>query len=362
MIQLGIICGGKSTEHEISLLSAINIIKASDQTKYNIILIGISKDGIWQLYDPKTAFINAEDPKKIHLNNPIDRIVVVPDNPKGYLIKLSNPKEKLVLDCIFPILHGPYGEDGSVQGLLKCANIPFVGAGVLGSAVGMDKDVMKRLLRDAKIPIAPFICISKKDQTKLHFSDVIKTLNTPLFIKPANTGSSIGISKVINESEFNRAMEEAFQFDTKILIEQGIQGREIECAVLGNETPKASVAGEVCPKDSFYSYQAKYLDDDGAKLIIPVELTTKELETVQATALKTYQTLCCEGLARVDMFLTPDGQAWVNEINTLPGFTKISMYPKLWECSGISQVELIDELINLAINRNTLCANIQTSI
>lgn len=346
--KLAIICGGKSAEHEISLLSAINILKACDRTKYDLIVIGITKDGSWYLYEEKTAFKNAGDAKKITFGTPLTQVTIVPDFPKGYFIKLNQPTTPIYVDIVFPILHGPNGEDGGVQGLLKCANIPFVGAGVLGSAVGMDKDVMKRLLKEAGIPITPFLVFHKADQSQLSFQSVIQKLSIPIFVKPANMGSSVGISKVTTSAEFDLAIADAFKYDSKVIIEEGVIAREIECAILGNENPKASLLGEVITGDHFYSYDAKYIDNDTAKLIIPIPMEPKLLKSIQDTALKAYKVLCCEGFARMDMFLTQDNQILINEINTIPGFTNISMYPKLWEHTGLSQTKLIDQLIELA--------------
>ena len=253
------------------------------------------------------------------------------------------------IDVVFPVLHGPFGEDGTVQGLLRLADVPFVGAGVLGSAVGMDKDVMKRLLRDAGIPVGKFITLRAGD--KLSFKDAKKKLGSPLFVKPANLGSSVGVSKVRTETEFKKAVKEAFQFDTKVIVEEFIEGREIECSVLGNDDPIASVPGEIILHDDFYSYDAKYIDENGASLEIPAKLDAKTRKLVQETAVRTFKALECEGMGRVDSFVTKDGRVVVNEINTIPGFTSISMYPKLWEASGISYSKLVDKLIQLAIER-----------
>jgi D-alanine-D-alanine ligase len=254
------------------------------------------------------------------------------------------------LDVVFPILHGPFGEDGTVQGLLKLADIPFVGADVLGSAIGMDKDVMKRLLRDAGIKIGNFFTLKDHEQIPA-FASVEVVLGRPFFVKPSNMGSSVGISKVHEEGEYAAALKYAFQYDHKIIIEEYIRGREIECSVLGNEEPIASEAGEVIPSHEFYSYDAKYLDENGAALEIPARLGTQTKKRIKELAIKTFQVLCCEGLARVDFFLKDNDEVFVNEINTIPGFTKISMYPKLWEASGISYSDLITRLIELAVSR-----------
>jgi D-alanine-D-alanine ligase len=251
---------------------------------------------------------------------------------------------------VFPILHGPYGEDGTVQGLLKLADVPFVGSGVLGSAVSMDKDVMKRLFRDAGIPIGKFLTYTVHNPPE-SFAAITAALGSPVFVKPANLGSSVGISKARNEDEFTAAVQEAFQYDTKIIIEEFIKGREIECGVLGNENPVASVPGEVIHTHEFYSYEAKYLDENGAALEIPAKLDSETQKHIQELAIKAFQVLCGEGLSRVDFFLKENGEIFVNEINTMPGFTKVSMYPKLWEASGIGYTELISRLIELSINK-----------
>jgi D-alanine-D-alanine ligase len=257
------------------------------------------------------------------------------------------------------MLHGPFGEDGTVQGLLKLAHIPFVGADLLGSAIGMDKDVMKRLLRDAQIPIAKFLVFRKGEV--IDFEAVHKELGLPLFIKPANLGSSVGISKVANQEEFAQAVTKAFEYDTKILIEEAIVGREIECSVLGNQNPIASVPGEILPNHEFYSYEAKYIDAHGAQLMIPANITDEVSKKIQELAIKTCKVLECEGLARVDFFLKENNELVVIEINTIPGFTKVSMYPRLWEASGIPYPELIDRLLQLAIERFAQEQTLRTS-
>lgn len=347
-INVAILFGGKSAEHEVSLRSAKNIIDAIDKVKYNPILIGIDKSGKWLLNDNSRFLLNSENPKLIKLNKSSESVALIPQS-EGEIANFSNPKKREVIDVVFPILHGPFGEDGTVQGLLKLANVPFVGAGVLGSAVGMDKDVMKRLLRDANIPIAKFLVFKNCDT--INFEEAVSELGLPFFVKPANLGSSVGINKVKDKKDFKKAVAEAFQYDRKILIEEYIKGREIECAVLGNDNPIASVPGEVMINDEFYSYEAKYIDENGAIIKIPARLDKKTKEKIQETAIKTFKTLSCEGLGRVDLFLKENGGIIVNEINTIPGFTSISMYPKLWEASGISYKDLIDKLIQLAIER-----------
>jgi D-alanine-D-alanine ligase len=266
-------------------------------------------------------------------------------------VALSGQQRLGWLDVIFPVLHGPFGEDGTVQGLLKLANVPFVGAGVLGSALGMDKDVMKRLLREAGIPIARFIATSRYSSEEIDFDYAQGRLGLPLFIKPANLGSSVGIHKVKDREGFERAVSDAFNYDNKIVIEEYIAGREIECSVLGNNNPIASVPGEVLPRHEFYSYEAKYLDENGAVLEIPAKVSAEISDSMRQLAIRTFSVLCCEGMARVDFFLRNDSEIIVNEINTIPGFTEISMYPKLWEATGVSYRDLIDKLIELALER-----------
>ncbi|HAS80530.1 MAG: D-alanine-D-alanine ligase [Candidatus Nomurabacteria bacterium GW2011_GWE1_32_28] len=306
-LKIGVLFGGKSAEYEVSVVSAENIIKALDKNKYQIYPIKINREGEFDLAS----------------------------------------LEKV--DLVFPILHGPFGEDGSMQGLLKILGIPFVGPSVLGSALGMDKDVMKRLFRDAGIPIGKFITVHSNE--KISFEKVRKVLGLPVFIKPANMGSSIGISKVNNKKEFEKAIKEAFLYDSKIVIEENISGQEIECSILGNENPMASTLGEVIPKNDFYSYKAKYVDQDGAVLLIPARLSKIITKKVQNIAIKVFKVLNCEGMGRVDFFVKKSGEIIVNEINTIPGFTPISMYPKLWEASGISTTKLLDRLIELSIER-----------
>jgi D-alanine-D-alanine ligase len=347
---VGILFGGRSSEHEVSLQSAKNIIEALDKKKYDIVLIGIDRGGYWHLRSDSHFLLNGNNPALGKLSNSEQSLAVLPGG-QSQLLSLSTQRDLGPLDIVFPVLHGPYGEDGTVQGLLKLADIPFVGAGVTGSAVGMDKDIMKRLLRDAGIPTARFVVVHRTRQGDLRFKRITAELGLPLFVKPANLGSSVGISKVKDEGEFERALEAAFSYDTKILIEEAIEGQEIECSVLGNEEPIASLPGRVIPQAEFYSYKAKYIDEDGALLEIPANLDEQTTKQVQQRAVEAFKVLCCEGMARVDFFLTRDGEILVNEINTIPGFTRISMYPKLWEASGIGYSELLDRLIELAIQR-----------
>lgn len=348
-INVGILFGGKSAEHEVSLQSAKNIFDAIDRNKYTPILIGIDKSGRWLLRDESQFLLNPDDPKQIRLNESGDSVALIPQS-RGVISHIRDLKQEQVIDVVFPILHGPFGEDGTVQGLLKLADLPFVGAGVLASAVGMDKDVMKRLLRDGELPIGDFISL-KSHEPIPEFNTIRDKLGLPFFIKPANMGSSVGVNKIHDQREYHSGIQEAFSYDSKILIEEFIAGRELECSVLGNEEPIASVPGEVISSHEFYSYQAKYIDENGAALEIPAKIPESTVKRIQALAIKTFQTLSGEGLSRVDFFLKPNGDVMVNEINTMPGFTRISMYPKLWEASGISYTELIDRLIELAIRR-----------
>lgn len=358
-IRVGILFGGKSAEHEISLLSAKNVIDALDQNKYEPVLIGIDKSGHWLMNEPSEFLLNSTNPKLIALNQANSEGVALTPQSEGRLTSLASGHLDQTVDVVFPILHGPFGEDGTLQGLLKLANVPFVGAGVLGSAVGMDKDVMKRLLRETGIPI-PKSLVFRQDQHP-DFEKVQQALGLPVFVKPANLGSSVGISKAKDKPGFEKAVADAFRYDNKILIEETIQGREIECAVLGNDDPAASVPGEVIPTHEFYDYDAKYVDEDGARLEAPARLPAEVVKRVQELAIRTFQALNCEGMGRVDLFLRADGELLVNEINTIPGFTRISMYPRLWSLSGITYTELIDRLLRLAIERFAREQKLQTA-
>ena len=284
-------------------------------------------------------------------------------NSKNGCVEIIEKDSKLVLNhfnVAFPIIHGDFGEDGTLQGVLKSFYIPFVGPDILGSAICMDKDVTKRLLRDVGIPIADFLVIKKYNQNNISFEDVTKKLGLPLFVKPANAGSSVGVSKVTDEKSYKNALNEAFRFDNKILIEEAIIGKEIECAILGNEYPKASVLGEIIPTKDFYSYDAKYLSSNGSTTRIPASLDDNISNKLRNIAVKAFETTCCEGMARVDFFLKDDNTFVLNEINTLPGFTDISMYPQLWEKTGIPYKNLISDLIELALKRYNRDNEIQT--
>ncbi len=361
-LRVAILFGGKSAEHEISLQSAKNIAQAIDKKKYQVILIAINKKGQWILIEASRPAHQGDSSKWFKLNKESESVVMVPGRKAGQLVALSGRRIVGPVDVVFPVLHGPFGEDGTVQGLLKLASVPFVGADVLGSAVGMDKDVMKRLLRDAGIRTAKFLVLDRPSQGEMEFENVEHHLGLPFFIKPANLGSSVGINKVRDRKQFDRAVKEAFKYDSKILVEEYIQGREIECSVLGNDHPTASVPGEIITRHEFYSYKAKYQDENGAMLEIPAKLPAHITKEVQDLSIKTFKVLCCEGMARVDFFLRDNKEVIVNEINTIPGFTKISMYPKLWEASGISYTELIDRLIQLALERFERERRLKTSL
>jgi len=360
--RVGIVFGGKSSEHEVSLQSAKNILDAIDKQKYEAILLGIDKQGRWQRYDADRFLLNADDPARIALAADGDPIALVPGQAASQLVELQQAQPLPRLDVIFPIVHGTQGEDGALQGLLRMADVAFVGSDVLGSAVSMDKDITKRLLRDAGLKVAPWLSVSAAQRATLDAGATIEKLGLPLFIKPANQGSSVGVSKVNNLAEFAAAVALAFRFDCKILIESGIKGREIECAVLGNETPEASPCGEVVVQDAFYAYDTKYISESGARVVVPADISAENSEAVRATALAAFRALECAGMARVDVFLTENNEIIVNEVNTLPGFTNISMYPKLWQAAGLSYRDLITRLIELAQQRHQQRQQLASSV
>lgn len=351
-LRVGIVFGGKSAEHEVSLQSAKNIVDAIDKSKFDVVLLGIDKQGQWHINDATHYLRNADDPALISLNHSGNSIALIPGQMHHQLIEADNAHPLSQIDVIFPIVHGTLGEDGCLQGLLRVANLPFVGSGVLGSAVSMDKDIAKRLLRDAGLNVAPFVTLTRATRTKFSFTDIEQQLGLPMFVKPANQGSSVGVSKVNNEQQFYDALDLAFTFDHKVVIERGINGREIECAVLGNDYPQASTCGEIVVNSAFYSYQTKYIDEASAKVVVPAALSADINDKIRSIAIQAYQTLECSGMARVDVFLTKDNQVIINEINTLPGFTNISMYPKLWQASGMGYSALITRLITLALERH----------
>jgi len=383
-LRVGILFGGRSGEHEVSLLSAASVLNAIDKEKYEVVPIGITKDGRWLTAEHAENLLTGKlvlEPRNLRAGDPETttsaavlargEAVVVPPEPvhrhsglvpfqtdEGPMRRASD--RAINVDVIFPVLHGTFGEDGTIQGLLELADIPYVGAGVLGSAAGMDKDIMKSLFIAAGIPIVKHVTILRgaweKDSKKVQ-KLVESKLTYPVFVKPANLGSSVGISKAHNRKELGPAVEEAAKFDRKIVIEQGVGGkkekaREIECSVLGNDEPVASVPGEIVPGKEFYDYTAKYVDE-GSQLIIPAKLTKSETKKVQDLAVAAFQAVDCSGLARVDFLMDPKtGKIFLNEINTMPGFTSISMYPKLWAASGLAYADLIDRLIQLGIERH----------
>lgn len=336
MKHLLVLCGGQSPEHLISLRSCKNILVAIGQEKYKITLIGISQEGKWILMDPTSI--------------PTE----VPNTGDEVFLKLGSKDPFTVngvslggFDVVFPILHGPNGEDGSIQGLLRLLGVPFVGCDVLSSAVSMDKDMSKRLLRDSGINVAKWLMYKRGEATPA-FDEVSKKLSEVVFVKPSNMGSSVGVHRVRSQSEWEYALNDAFKYDRKVLVEEGINGRELECAVLGNDHPIASGLGEVKSGD-FYSYEEKYDSSSNAEVVIPAPLEEEMAAKLKQIALASYKALDCRGLTRVDMFLTPEGKIFVNEVNTIPGFTSISMYPKLWEHEGLSYPDLIDRLVEFAI-------------
>ena len=347
-LRVALLFGGQSAEHEISILSARNVLAALDRERFEPLLIGIDKQGRWLLQDAARLLASARDPRLVHIEDgaPVGKDLIL----CGGTAAAGEP-----IDVIFPVLHGTMGEDGTVQGFLELTGIPYVGAGVLGSAIGMDKDVSKRLLRDAGIAVADFVTLRRErfEANPAGALAQLGALGLPVFTKPANAGSSIGVRKVTDRAQVEDAVRYAFQFDDKVLIEAAVTAREIELAVLGGHSPSVSVAGEIVVRhpDGFYSYDAKYLDESGARLELPARLTPDELARSQAIAVRAFEVLECDGMARVDLFLKPDGALLVNEINTIPGFTAISMYPKLWELSGVPPTELVTRLIDLALAR-----------
>jgi D-alanine-D-alanine ligase len=392
-LRVGILFGGRSGEHEVSLLSAASVVNAIDKTKYEVVPIGITKGGRWLTAEHAEHLLKGKGEDgvgtratqtQLRAGDPeatpgaavlaTGESVVVPPEPArrdaGLVpfqtdANLRRASDRAInVDVIFPVLHGTFGEDGTIQGLLELADIAYVGAGVLGSSAGMDKDIMKSLFRAAGLPIVKHVTIlrgqfeslSKEAPKKLQ-KLVESKLKYPVFVKPANLGSSVGISKAHDPKELGPAIAEAAKFDRKIVIEEGVGGkknkaREIECAVLGNDDPKASIAGEIVPCKEFYDYDAKYLAE-GSELVIPAKITKAEMKTVQRLAIAAFQAVDCTGLARVDFLMDPKSRRiYVNEINTMPGFTAISMYPKLWGATGVSYPELIDRLIQFGIERH----------
>ncbi|MEW5807287.1 MAG: D-alanine--D-alanine ligase family protein [Acidobacteriota bacterium] len=378
-LKIGIIFGGKSVEHEVSIVSAKGVMAVIDREKFDVIPIGVTKEGRWLSPEDSIRLLNGE-----RIDNDGLNLLVVGSNHFKGLIEIDDPSaadsgkrsdkdnrrhinrknRTLIMDVVFPLIHGAYGEDGKLQGMLELAGIPYVGAGPLSSALGMDKDLMKKLFTLNGIPVAEHRVIYwhewKNDKDTAAESSVAH-LGIPLFVKPANTGSSVGIIKVKEKGKVMPAIENAFGYDNKVILERAIDAREIECSVLGNETPMASIPGEVIPCNEFYDYRAKYIDDR-SELIIPASLSEEQVAIVQDLSIRAFRTLECSGMARVDLFLERGtGKFYVNELNTIPGFTPISMYPKLWEASGISYTELITRLIDLGLQRHRLTSRLKTS-
>lgn len=349
-MQVGILCGGQSAEHEVSIVSAKNVVARLDKNKYEVSVVLITKRGEWFLFADTQKFLTAPHPHALLNTNDCERVTLIFGEEQKQLYSLSSNK-RFSLDVVFPVLHGPNGEDGSMQGLLKLARIPYVGPDVLGSAICMDKEVAKRLLRAANILSANWVTVTRENRHEINFADVKSTLGMPLFIKPANLGSSIGMTKVTSPDMFMSALDLAFQYDNKILIEEYVAGREIEVSVLGNGDPKTSQPGEVIVNAEFYSYEAKYLDPDGAVSEIPAKLPVHIVEELQEIAKKAFKVLNCEVMARIDFFVTDQNEIYLNEVNTIPGFTEISQYPKLWGVSGIAYADLLDQLIQFALAR-----------
>ncbi|WP_078543064.1 D-alanine--D-alanine ligase [Litchfieldia alkalitelluris] len=351
-IKLGLLYGGKSAEHQVSLQTAKAVIKALDLSKYEIHPIYISETGEWkrgtELLGP------VEEVEKLKLTDGGDVVSPVSLNQEIFPTGLTNVKEESSIDVIFPLLHGPNGEDGTVQGLLELLNIPYVGNGVLASAAGMDKVVMKNVFAQAGIEQAKYVSYIRKEWEKAPEAayDKIETeLGYPCFVKPANLGSSVGISKCQDRASLAVAFREAFEYDRKVIVEEGIIGREVEIGVLGNDEPICSVVGEIIPKKDFYDYKAKYEDGDTG-LVIPAEITEDEHNRIQEVAIKAFKALDCSGLVRADFFLTKDSKVLMNEVNTMPGFTPFSMFPLLWQEAGVSYPKLIETLVELAIERH----------
>jgi len=361
-IRVAVLYGGRSGEHEISLQSAASVIRNLDKSRYEIIPIAIDKGGRWLLNDIKLL----QDPgKTLPVFKDAPPVVLSPssDGHEGSLIPVNgvaNFGKAQKFDVVFPVMHGPLCEDGTVQGLLELADVPYVGCAVLASAVGMDKEVSKRLARDAGLPIVPYVAVRpaawSRDRAAV-VARIKKETGFPVFVKPSNMGSSVGVHKVKEEGALDAALKDAFKYDLKVLVEKAVNAREIEVAVLENPdasgAPLVTVAGEVVPTHEFYSYEAKYLDENGAKLMIPANLDEKQMARARELGGAVFTALECEGMARIDMFLDKDtGGFYFNEINTIPGFTSISMYPKLWEATGVPYAELLTRLIDLALARH----------
>jgi D-alanine-D-alanine ligase len=359
-----VLFGGRSGEHEVSLASAESILRYIDQSKYEIVPIGITREGRWLASgDPLAALKSGQPLESLAPGAESDAVMpaaLLPDPVHGGLVTWtegadsSQLRDLASVDVVFPVLHGTYGEDGTIQGLLEIAGLPYVGAGVLGSSLGMDKGKMKWQFRAHHLPVADFLEIRRsrfEREPEALLEEIEASLGLPAFVKPARLGSSVGVSKAHTQTELRTALELAAEFDDRLIAEQSINAREIECSVLGNEDPQASVVGEIIPAREFYDYEAKYLDE-GSRLVIPAAIDESVSEEIRALAIRAFEAVDCAGMARVDFFLERDtNRVLVNEINTIPGFTNISMYPKLWEASGLSYGDLLDRLIQLAIER-----------
>jgi D-alanine-D-alanine ligase len=347
-LKVGIIFGGRSGEHEVSVMSARGILKALDPARFEPVLVGIDRQGRWQLVEPRALLAVGGTDQVVGEGAlvPVTETAIERREP-------ADLRSRFGVDVFFPIVHGTQGEDGALQGLLEMAGAPYVGCGVLGSAVGMDKDVSKRLLRDAGLPIVDFVVARAGSPSLAGIEQRIASeLGFPCFVKPANLGSSVGVSKVRSAAELPAALQQAFRYDRKLVIERGIAAREIETAVLGLAEPEVSLPGEIVPRHEFYSYEAKYLDPNGAELIVPARISEEQTREVQRLSLRTFEALELEGLARVDFFLDRETGEWfVNEVNTLPGFTEVSMYARMWQQSGLSYRDLVTRLIELALAR-----------
>ncbi len=347
--KIGLIFGGRSAEHEVSIVSAKNIFNAADKNQFEILLLGISKEGTWYQFTSDSVFKN-----KTLIDAQLtgeDTVTLICSGGTTSIFSLKTG-ERRQIDCAFPIIHGTNGEDGTLQGLFKVVQLPFVGCGVLASAVGMDKEFMKRLMTESGIKNSKYQTLHKDKLPK--YADLVKNLGTPFFIKPANAGSSVGVHKIENETDYNTKISDSFLYDHKVLAEQFNDGLEIECSVMGlNQKAKASLPGQLKVNHDFYSYDAKYVDANGAEILIPARIPENQIKEIQRLAVKTYEVLGCDGLARVDFFINKNGDILVNEINTLPGFTQISMYPKMWEASGLKYAELITALIEIAFEKFT---------
>jgi len=364
-LKIGVLYGGRSGEHDVSLCSAASVIEALDKSKYDVIAIGIDRDGRWYVQDQPEIVNDQAFGKVLSLKKRGCWLVNhFEQQSKLHLYNLEKTGEKVVVDLVFPVLHGTYGEDGTLQGLLELAMVPYVGVDVAGSAVGMDKDIAKRLLSEAGIPVVPWITTSMhewREAPEKILRRAAKELSLPFFVKPLCTGSSVGIKKVKVKRDLAQAIDFAFQYDTRIMIETGIDCREIECAVLGNENPEASITGEILPRHEFYSYEAKYLDPDGAKMNIPAKIPAWLSAKIRKAAVSGFKVLNCNSMARVDFFLErKTNRFYLNEINTLPGFTSISMYPKLWAATGLEYSRLLDHLVELALQRHKEKTSIKT--